>query len=155
MSLYNRGEFLKHLKDQFKIDWHGVHGANHWARVFHHGKYIAQRREADLVVVELFSFLHDSCRLDDYRDPKHGDRGAEFAYGINGQFFQLDPIQLDNLCYAIKHHSEGDTSTNATIQTCWDADRLDLGRVGIIPSPKFLSDVAQEMIDYAFDLSIK
>ena len=26
-----------------------------------------------------------------------------------------------------------------TIQTCWDADRLDLGRVGMMPDPRFLS----------------
>ena len=25
-----------------------------------------------------------------------------------------------------------------TIQTCWDADRLDLGRVGITPDPSWL-----------------
>ena len=26
-----------------------------------------------------------------------------------------------------------------TIGTCWDADRLDLGRVGVIPSVDFMS----------------
>jgi uncharacterized protein len=152
---YDRISLLKHIEDQFVIDWDGVHGANHWARVFHHGKFIAEKREADLLVVELFSFLHDSCRLDDYKDPKHGERGAEFAYGMNGKFFDLSSTQLDDLCFAIRHHSGGDVSTNRTIQTCWDSDRLDLGRVGIIPAPKFLSEVATERIDYAFDLSIK
>ncbi len=152
---YCRNTLLKQLQSQFKIDWHGIHGANHWARVFHHGKYIAKRREADLLVVELFAFLHDSCRWSDGRDLGHGERGAEFAYGMNGDLFQLNDSQLDDLCFAIRHHSGGDVSTNATIQTCWDSDRLDLGRVGIIPSPKFISDVATEMIDYAFELSIK
>lgn len=151
---YQRPELLKHIRDQFKIDWHGIHGANHWARVLHHGQRIAKARDGDLLVVELFAFLHDSCRLDDYRDPLHGERGAEFAYGVNGQFFHLDGQQLDNLCFAIRHHSGGDVSTNATIQTCWDADRLDLGRVGIIPSPKFLSNEAAKLIDEAFDWSI-
>ena len=146
---YQRPELLKHIRDQFKIDWHGIHGANHWARVLHHGQRIAKARDGDLLVVELFAFLHDSCRLDDYRDPLHGERGAEFAYGVNGQFFHLDGQQLDNLCFAIRHHSGGDISTNVTIQTCWDADRLDLGRVGIIPSPKFLSKEAAELIDQA------
>ena len=36
-------------------------------------------------------------------------------------------------------HSEGDTSSNPTIAACWDADRLDLGRVGKPPSARFLS----------------
>ncbi len=152
---YQRPELLKHIRDQFKIDWHGIHGANHWARVLHHGQRIAKAREADLLVVEVYAFLHDSCRLDDYRDPLHGERGAEFAYGVNGQFFHLDGKQLDSLCFAIKHHSGGDVSTNATIQSCWDADRLDLGRVGIIPSPRFLSEEASKLIDEAFDWSIQ
>jgi uncharacterized protein len=155
MIEYSRNNLIEHVRNQFKIDWHGLHGANHWARVFHHGKYIAQRREADLLVVELFAFLHDSCRFDEGRDIKHGERGAEFAYGMNGNLFHLNGNQLDNLCFAIRHHSGGDISTDATIQTCWDSDRLDLGRVGIVPSPKFISEVASEMIDYAFDLSIK
>jgi uncharacterized protein len=65
-----------------------------------------------------------------------------------------DSMQLDNLCYAIRHHSGGEVSTNPTIQSCWDADRLDLGRVGIIPSPKFLSVEASQLIDEAFNWSI-
>ncbi len=121
----------------------------------HHGKYIAQRRDADLLVVELFAFLHDSCRWNDGRDPQHGERGAEFVYGMNGQFFHLNDSQLDNLCFAIRHHSGGDVLTDPTVQTCWDSDRLDLGRVEIFPSPKFISDVASEMIDYALELSTR
>jgi uncharacterized protein len=115
---------------------------------------VGKAREADLLVVELFAFLHDSCRFDDYKDPLHGERGAEFAYGNNGKHFHLGSQQLDNLCFAIRHHSGGEVSTNATIQTCWDSDRLDLGRVGIIPSPRFLSEEASKIIDEAFDWSI-
>ena len=70
-------------------------------------------------------------------------------------FFQLNDLQLDNLCFAIRHHSGGDVSTDPTIQTCWDSDRLDLGRVGIIPSSRFISEVATEMIDYALELNTK
>jgi uncharacterized protein len=128
---YDRAGLIALIKSQFKLDWHGVHGANHWARVLHHGKNIGQIRKADLLVVELFGFLHDSCRWDDYRDPK----------------------QLDTLCYALKHHSGGEVSSNKTIQTCWDADRLDLGRVGIFPSPQFLSQEANIFIDLAYDWS--
>ncbi len=152
---YQRPELLQHIRSQFKIDWHGIHGANHWARVLFHGQRIAEKRSADLLVVELFAFLHDSCRWNDHRDPLHGKRAAEFAYGINGQFFQLTAPQLDSLCYAMEHHSGGDVSTSATIQTCWDADRLDLGRVGIIPNKRYLSDEATLFIDEAFNMSIR
>jgi uncharacterized protein len=152
---YDRTGLIALIKSEFKLDWDGIHGANHWARVLHHGKTIGELRQADLLVVELFGFLHDSCRLNDGRDPQHGQRAADFAHGIQGDFYQLTPKQLDTLCFAMQHHSGGEVSTNATIQTCWDSDRLDLGRVGIIPSPKFISAEGAQFIDYAFDLSLK
>jgi uncharacterized protein len=152
---YDRKGLIKSIKVEFKIDWHGVHGANHWARVFHHGKKIGQLRKADLLVIELFSFLHDSCRLNDGRDPKHGERAAEFAYGINLNYFELNPHQMDKLCYAVRYHSGGEVSEDATIQTCWDSDRLDLGRVGISPSPAYLSEEASNFIDSAYDWSTR
>ena len=45
---------------------------------------------------------------------------------------------------SLKLHSDyfsntGIATTNPTIQTYWDADRLDLGHVGIRPDPYFLS----------------
>ena len=150
---YDRARLIALIKSEFKINWHGIHGANHWARVLHHGKNIGALRKADPMVVELFGFLHDSCRLDDGRDPKHGETAAEFAYGIHGDYFHLKPTQLDKLCYAMRHHSGGKVSDDATIQTCWDSDRLDLGRVGIHPSPKFLSSEASIFIDLAYDWS--
>jgi uncharacterized protein len=152
---YDRAGLIALIKSEFKLDWDGIHGANHWARVLHHGKTIGELRQADLLVVELFGFLHDSCRVNDGKDPLHGLRAADFAHGIHGDFYQLTPKQLDALCFAMQHHSGGEVSTNATIQTCWDSDRLDLGRVGIIPSPKFISAEGAEFIDYAFDLSLK
>ena len=36
----------------------------------------------------------------------------------------------------------GRLSKDATIQTCWDADRLDLGRVGERPNPTYLGTKA-------------
>ena len=152
-SPFDRTGLINLIRSEFKLDWQGIHGANHWARVLHHGKNIGQLRSADLLVVELFGFLHDSCRLNDGRDPNHGERAAEFANDIHGDYFDLQPLQLDYLCYALRHHSGGEVSTNVTIQTCWDADRLDLGRVGIFPSAQYLSQEASLFIDLAYDLS--
>ena len=152
---YDRAGLIALIKSEFKLDWGGIHGANHWARVLHHGKTIGEIRQADLLVVELFGFLHDSCRLNDGRDPQHGQRAADFAHGIQGDFFHLKPSQLDTLCFAMQHHSGGEVSTNATIQTCWDSDRLDLGRVGIKPSTQYLSEEAALFIDLAYERSIR
>ena len=149
IPFYDRAGLIRLIRDQFQLDWRGIHGANHWARVLYHGKKIGHIREADLLVIELFGFLHDSCRLSEGRDPKHGERAAEFAYGVHGGLFKLAPRQFDRLCHALRHHSGGEVSIDATIQTCWDADRLDLGRVGIAPSPYYLSQVATGFIDLA------
>jgi uncharacterized protein len=155
METYDRTGLIALIKSEFKLDWDGIHGANHWARVLHHGKTIGELRQADLLVVELFGFLHDSCRLNDGRDPQHGQRAADFAHGIHGDFYQLSPKQLDTLCFAMQHHSGGEVSTNATIQTCWDSDRLDLGRVGIKPSAQYISEEAALFINLAYEWSIR
>ncbi|MBJ7379769.1 MAG: HD domain-containing protein [Polynucleobacter sp.] len=152
---YQRPELITYIRENFKLDWHGTHGANHWARVLHHSKVIGEHRGADLLVVELFGFLHDSCRENEYQDPGHGKRAAELARELNQTYFDLKPTQMQNLCYAIEHHSGGEVSVDATIQTCWDGDRLDLGRVGIVPSAKYLSPQATQLIDLAVVMSMK
>jgi uncharacterized protein len=43
---------------------------------------------------------------------------------------------------------------DATIQSCWDADRLDLGRVGIEPSKQYLSTYAHPFIKEAYERSM-
>ena len=45
-----------------------------------------------------------------------------------------------------------------TVQTCWDADRLDLGRVGIRPlAERLCTDVARDpvLIEWAYQRSIR
>ena len=45
---------------------------------------------------------------------------------------------MDLLHFACVHHSDGMTQGNATVLSCWDADRLDLGRAGITQNAKYL-----------------
>jgi uncharacterized protein len=149
-ATFDKRGLLKHVLDQFRISPQGSHGPAHWARVHHHGQTIGKLRQADLLVVELFSFLHDSQRQNEYTDRDHGNRGAEFAASLNGIFYALSARQLDQLCNAIRWHSDGRIEQDVTIQTCWDADRLDLGRVGIYPAPEFLSDQASIFIQSAY-----
>lgn len=149
-AAYDKHGLLKHVLDQFRISRQGVHGPAHWARVHHHGLKIGVARQADLLVIELFSFLHDSQRENEYTDRGHGNRAAEFAASLNGTFYELNARQLDQLCNAIRWHSDGSVEQETTIQTCWDADRLDLGRVGIYPDPTFLSAEASIYIDTAY-----
>lgn len=150
---YDRVGLLRELRSQFHLDWQGIHGAAHWGRVRHHGFSVGKLVGANLLVVELFAFLHDSRRIHDGRDECHGDRAAESVAVLNGLYFNLDAHARDQLIEAIALHSDGLMHRDPTIQTCWDADRLDLCRVGVLPSPRRISDAASEFIDFAVEWS--
>ncbi len=55
---------------------------------------------------------------------------------------QIDKWQWADLLFAIHDHTKGKTSTCKTIGTCWDADRLDLSRVGTRLNADYLSTAA-------------
>ncbi|WP_088285801.1 hypothetical protein [Ideonella sp. A 288] len=126
------------IRKRFALDWHGIHGASHWARVRHIGLRLAAQTGASRAVVEYFAFLHDACRRSDGHDPQHGSRAALFAERINARLLRLDEQSLAVLVEACIGHSDGDSHQDPTVATCWDADRLDLGRLGITPDPNGL-----------------
>jgi uncharacterized protein len=111
----------------------------HWQRVEDFGVEIAEKSGTNLTVVRLFTLLHDCCRMDDGENPEHGPRAAEMIGRIVPSVFDLGQGRLDLLRYAIRYHTDGLTTDDATIGTCWDADRLDIGRVGIIPASRYMS----------------
>jgi uncharacterized protein len=43
---------------------------------------------------------------------------------------------------------------NITIGTCWDADRLDIGRVGIQPNEEFMTNPEAKRIAREFDFDV-
>ncbi len=51
------------------MDHNGFHGFDHWMRVLHNGRLLADAEGANLKVVELFCLLHDTQRRDEYQDP--------------------------------------------------------------------------------------
>jgi uncharacterized protein len=150
---FDRKGLLAEVMSQFRISKSGYHGTNHWARVRHHGLTIAKESGADLLVVELFAFLHDSQRINENEDRMHEERAAEYAESLNHRYFDLPDSSLEKLLYSIRFHSSGQVHQCPTIQTCWDADRLDIGRVGIKPNAKYLSPFAAKHIDRAYDWS--
>ena len=152
---FDRSGLLKAILAQFRIKQHGAHGPSHWARVRKHGLTVGGAVSADLFVVELFAFLHDSQRENEFSDPCHGARAAAYAQSLNGTYFSLAPEQLEKLCIAMMGHSDGQIHQDPTIQTCWDADRLDLGRVGTKPRAKYLSAVGAKYIESAYAWSIR
>lgn len=142
------------IRRNFRLDWQGVHGAAHWGRVLRNGMLVAANSGADTEVVRLFALLHDSCREDEWEDEEHGHRAAELACKLRNRCFEVSDSQFTKLVFALSGHSSGGLSKDVTVQTCWDADRLDLGRVGIVPNKKYLSRYAHPYIDQSYEWSI-
>jgi uncharacterized protein len=128
--------------DNFALGRGTDHGPDHWQRVEQNGLALAAQTGADLLVVRLFAVLHDSKRMSEFGDPEHGPRAAAWASELRGVHFDLSDTQFDLLCRACRDHDRGMVSDDPTIGTCWDADRLDLPRVGIEPCAKLMSTVA-------------
>ncbi|BCU77864.1 hypothetical protein llg_25790 [Luteolibacter sp. LG18] len=121
-------------------EWeHTVHGPDHWRRVERNAVLLATRTGADVDVVRLFALFHDSRRENDGHDPEHGARGAAHAAELRGTAYALDDARFELLRLACTGHTDGLHHPDPTIGTCWDADRLDLGRVGMIPDPYYMS----------------
>ena len=151
------GTLIRILRDQFALDWEGVHGFPHWRRVRENGLRLAAVTGARPRVVELFAYLHDAMRVSDGRDPDHGPRAAELARSLAGTAFEIEANELGLLLAACHGHSYGLTVGDRSVLTCWDADRLDLGRVGIRPDPDFLcTEAAREpaMLEWAYRRSL-
>lgn len=117
----------------YALSLRGDHGVAHWARVLENGRRLASASGANLAVVECFAVVHDSQRLNDFFDREHGPRAAVWARAHRDEFAELDDKAFELLCLACHGHTTERFSSDVTIQTCWDADRLDLGRVGITP----------------------
>lgn len=128
--------------EQFSLKINGIHGITHWARVLENGRLLAPLTGAKLDVVELFAVFHDAKRIKEWRDDEHGQRGAEYAKFLRGEFFTLPNEDFKLLYTACADHTAGLTAGDITIQTCWDADRLDLGRVFKTPHPEYLCTTA-------------
>ncbi len=100
-------------------------------------------------------------RQNDGLDVGHGKRGAELArtlheegfsplFDINGKPLRLSEAQLEKLCEACSEHTSGKVTSDPTIGACWDADRLNLWRVGVKSNPALLSTEAareEDMIE--------
>ncbi len=116
-----------------------IHGEEHWRRVATNGLELAGAVGADPLVAVLFGIFHDAMRFDEYRDEEHGKRGGFLACCINSELIGLSEDRLDLLYLACAGHSNGETSDDPTIGVCWDADRLDLCRLGEQIRPESMS----------------
>ena len=150
-------EFFEHLVNSHALGHHGFHGRDHWIRVLQNARQIAAATGLNLRVPELFAVIHDSQRQNEDYDPNHGHRAAAYAIQLRNKWFELDDEEMDLLLEACRYHSDGLTQAHPTVQACWDADRLDLGRVGVRPDPRYLcTSYAKhaDVIEFAYRRSI-
>ena len=146
---------LRAILDGYALPLNGYHGLVHWARVLENGLRIADLNGGDREIITLFAIFHDSRRINEHRDHDHGLRGAELARSLQGDLVHLDDDRMDVLFEACRLHTNGLTSGDPTMQACWDADRLDLGRVGITPrADRLCTDAGRELITWANDRAV-
>jgi uncharacterized protein len=125
---------------EYVLPQNGIHGVSHWARVLENGLRLVEVTRANIEVVQLFAVFHDSQRVTKETDPSHGIRGASLAAELRGKLFDLNDDDFDLLFVACVGHMDRPTDDDPTVQTCWDADRLDFGRVGARIDPLWLGE---------------
>jgi len=145
-------ELLQIVQKNFKLDFYGVHGISHWQRVYKNTKILSNYYKINSPVFELFSMFHDSKRENEYSDIYHGFRASEFVEElIKEKKIILDEDDKNRLLYAISNHTISDEKNplfnDLIVQICFDADRLDLGRVGVEPEEKYMmTDFAKKLV---------
>lgn len=129
------------VRARFALPDNSIHGPDHWGRVMANGLRLAPLTGADPVVVSLFAILHDSCRNDDGIDHLHGPRAAKWIRTLD---LGITPQQVTLLVEACAGHTNALHNTDPTVGTCWDADRLDIGRIGVQVDPFYMSTTAAQ-----------
>ncbi len=138
-----------------------LHGPRHWVRVHRFGTLMADEYGLDSEkrrCVEIFAWTHDLVREDDGPGNQHARDGAAYLDIVLPQVFGgLTAQQTAAIRAAIHYHSDGMAAEEAyyrgyldgtgwdeataiqVIGCCWDADRLDLMRLGRRPRPDLMS----------------
>ena len=146
-------ELLQIISKQFSLDLNGTHGVYHWHRVYKNALKIAEHYNIESSIFMLFALFHDSKRVNEDIDPRHGRRGSKFAQKLQCDIPMLKELSkkdFELLEYACSSHTKIDIShefvNELVANICWDADRLDIGRVGFVVDPKYLcTDYAKQL----------
>lgn len=107
----------------------GIHGESHIRNVVKLAKRIS-RRECPQYTNDVIvgAALHDVGRRDDFGGNEHAVRGSRIAKGVIKSYWPN--LHADKIVEAIKYHTGGLTTSDPLIGSIWDADRLDLVRLG-------------------------
>ena len=113
-----------------------IYGIEHSDRVAENGKRLLLPG-ANPNVIAAFAYLHDIARSDSDSDPGHGERAAQIIDEIRRTHLaDFSDKEIRLLKDACRLHETAERTGDKTIDICLDADRLDLPRLGIIPTPE-------------------
>ena len=129
---------INKIQKDTTVKWRTVHGIDHWERVAEYGCIIARHEKLNERILVLFGYFHDCKRHSDGRDPDHGPRAAEYVATFSAEELGLSEVDHQRLIIACRHHTYECETKDITIKACWDADRLDIGRIGFRTDPKKL-----------------
>ena len=129
-----------------KLGDYSIHGISHWDRVAQNADALLTS-DVDELVVKAFAYIHDVERTNESDDWQHGPRAAllvdEIRFSVLGFLNDQEIEQLKEACrlHTLRHRTE-----DPTVNACFDADRLDLGRVGITPNPDKMATPAGRIL---------
>ena len=135
---------IAQIKNDFKIDYYGDHGINHWRSVYENTQRLSAHYKIESEVFELFALLHDSKRENEAIDKQHGKRASEFVENLlHAEEIVMNDKDAKRLLYTCANHTYSDKSdplfNDLIVQICFDSDRLDIGRVGYVVDPSYLA----------------
>lgn len=140
-----RDESIEQLRafaiEHTKMNVNSIHGLGHWDRVAKYAEDLSTA-DVDLLVVKAFAYVHDVERKNENCDPQHGPRATVLVDEIRSTVLGfLNDKEIQQLKEACRLHTTTLRTEDATVNACFDADRLDLGRVGISPKPDKMATV--------------
>lgn len=145
-------EIFDKICEHYALNLYGAHGIEHWENVYANTMMLSKVYGIESNIFMLFALLHDSKRLDEDDDFEHGIRAASFALElINNGKITLEAEDAKRLIYACANHTKANKTDplyqDIIVQICLDADKLDIGRVGVIPEKShFLTPYAQTLV---------
>ena len=106
---------------------YGYHGLTHSTQVALFGIDIAHSINQDPLPVMLAAGLHDCARVNDEWDTEHGLNAMPIACDfIANNYSHLPQQTIQDILYAIRHHTTGTIAPNNISACLWDADRIRL-----------------------------
>lgn len=128
-------KIIERIHQGLHISSNSIHAESHWKRVAAFGEYIAKKEKLNKHLMRLFAYFHDSKRFNDSVDPKHGPRAAEYIKTFTLTELGLNKNERNQLIFACRYHTYEEKTEDIDVLACWDSDRLDLPRVGIVIDP--------------------